>query len=62
MPRLHGITAKVRVKRARRRWRQADLGQRMHWSVSQGSDLESGRRAVHAGDLPVLCAEIPGRT
>lgn len=56
MPKLCDvIAANVRAERVRRRWRQVDLGRRMGWSISQVSALETGGRAVHAGDLPLLC-------
>lgn len=55
------IAAAVRAERARRRWTQADLADRLGWGRSTVADLESGRRSVFADDLPVLCRafEIP---
>lgn len=49
------IAANVRAERARRRWSQADLAERLGWARSTVGDLESGRRKVTADDLPVLC-------
>jgi transcriptional regulator with XRE-family HTH domain len=49
------IAANVRAERGRRHWRQADLGDRIGWSTSQVSALETGGRDVHADDLPLLC-------
>jgi transcriptional regulator with XRE-family HTH domain len=49
------IAANVRAERARRRWRQADLAERLGWSNVTVSDLEIGRRGVSANDLPKLC-------
>jgi transcriptional regulator with XRE-family HTH domain len=45
----------VRAERARRRWTQADLGERVGWPRSSVSDVESGRRKVTADDLVALC-------
>ena len=56
MPRFGDvIAANVRAERARRRWGQADLAERLDWSRSTVGDLESGRRKVAADDLPELC-------
>jgi transcriptional regulator with XRE-family HTH domain len=49
------IARNVAAERARRRWRQRDLADRLGWSVSTVSDLENGKRAVTANDLPLLC-------
>lgn len=49
------IAANVRGERARRRWTQDDLAQRLGWSRAMVSDLESGRRKVAADDIPGLC-------
>jgi transcriptional regulator with XRE-family HTH domain len=49
------IAANVRAERARRRWTQADLGERVGWPRSSVSDVESGRRRVTADDLVALC-------
>jgi transcriptional regulator with XRE-family HTH domain len=52
------IAANVRAERNRRHWRQADLGDRIGWSISQVSALETGGRDVHANDLPLLCRAL----
>ena len=49
------IAANVRAERARRRWTQADLGERIGWPRSSISDVESGRRRLTADDLVLLC-------
>lgn len=49
------IAANVRGERARRKWTQADLAERLGWSRSTVGDVESGRRKVIADDLPALC-------
>ncbi len=50
------IAANVRAERARRRWTQAELGERVGWPRSSVSDVESGRRKLTADDLVALCA------
>jgi transcriptional regulator with XRE-family HTH domain len=52
------IAANVRGERARRRWSQADLAERLGWARSTVGDLESGRRKVAADDLPALCTAL----
>jgi transcriptional regulator with XRE-family HTH domain len=49
------IAANVRAERARRKWKQAELGEKLGWSAQTVSHLESGRRGVFAGDLFPLC-------
>jgi ribosome-binding protein aMBF1 (putative translation factor) len=49
------IAANVRAERARRRWKQSDLGDLLGWSAQTVSHLESGRRGVFASDLYPLC-------
>ncbi|MBK8078490.1 MAG: helix-turn-helix transcriptional regulator [Kineosporiaceae bacterium] len=49
------IAANVRAERARRRWTQAELGERVGWPRSSVSDVESGRRKLTADDLVALC-------
>lgn len=49
------VAAAVRAERARLRWTQADLAQRLGWSVSTLGELESGRRRPAVDDLPLLC-------
>jgi transcriptional regulator with XRE-family HTH domain len=50
------VAGNVRAERARRKWTQADLGERLGVSAAAVSDLETGRRRVLADDLPMLCA------
>jgi DNA-binding Xre family transcriptional regulator len=52
------IASNVRAERARRRWRQDDLAERLGWSRQVLSFLESGRRNVLADDLPRLCEAL----
>jgi transcriptional regulator with XRE-family HTH domain len=49
------IAASVRAERARLRITQAELGRRMGIPGFTVSDIETGRRAVTANDLPLLC-------
>jgi transcriptional regulator with XRE-family HTH domain len=49
------IAASVRAERARLRLTQVELGERMGITGATVSDIETGRRAVTANDLPVLC-------
>lgn len=49
------IAANVRAERARHRWTQTELAQRLGWATSTLGDLESGKRRVSADDLPTLC-------
>jgi transcriptional regulator with XRE-family HTH domain len=49
------IAANVRAERARRRWTQSELGERVGWPRSSVSDVESGRRKVTVDDLVALC-------
>jgi transcriptional regulator with XRE-family HTH domain len=61
-PSIGDIAARnVRVERARRRWTQADLAERIGWSPSKVGDVESGRRRISADALVDLCRafEIP---
>jgi transcriptional regulator with XRE-family HTH domain len=56
MPKLTAVVASnVRAERRRRSWRQADLGRRIGWSISQVSALETGGRGLQLEDLPLLC-------
>jgi transcriptional regulator with XRE-family HTH domain len=52
------IARNVRAERARRRWKQSDLAQRLGWTPANVGHLESGRRAVKAADLPALCEAL----
>jgi transcriptional regulator with XRE-family HTH domain len=54
----HIIAANVRAQRAFRRWRQADLADRLGWDRSHVGHLESGQRSVRADDLPALCRAL----
>jgi len=47
--------ANVRAERARRKWRQKDLADRLGWSVDTLSNLETGQRRVTLDDLVPLC-------
>lgn len=59
MPPIGDVIARnVRAERARRRWTQSDLGERMGWPRSSISDVESGRRKVTADDLVTLCIAL----
>lgn len=49
------LASNVRAERARRRWRQADLAERLGWPQSSVSDLESGRRKIGVDDIVPLC-------
>jgi transcriptional regulator with XRE-family HTH domain len=49
------IAASVRAERARLRLTQVELGERMGIAGATISDIETGRRAVTANDLPLLC-------
>jgi transcriptional regulator with XRE-family HTH domain len=56
MPDLATVVAvNIRAERARRRWRQKDLAERLGWSQATVSEVEAGKRAVNVGDLPLLC-------
>jgi transcriptional regulator with XRE-family HTH domain len=62
MPDLAAIVARnVRAERARRSWRQADLAQRMGWSIGMVSETENGKRRIGISDMPLLCRalEVP---
>jgi transcriptional regulator with XRE-family HTH domain len=55
------IARNVRVERARRRWRQADLAEQLGWSEARVGALESGQRRVTFDQVVELCKafEIP---
>jgi putative transcriptional regulator len=55
------VANNVRAERARRKWRQEDLADRLGWSRGSIGHLESGRRRPAVADLPQLCRvfEIP---
>jgi ribosome-binding protein aMBF1 (putative translation factor) len=52
------VAANVRAERARRRWRQADLAERLGWSLTKVADVESGRRRITADQLVELCRAL----
>jgi transcriptional regulator with XRE-family HTH domain len=59
---LTGVVASnVRGERARRRWKQKELAEKLDWSIGMVSDTESGKRRVGLDDLPSLCRafEVP---
>ncbi|HVN13656.1 MAG TPA: helix-turn-helix transcriptional regulator, partial [Kineosporiaceae bacterium] len=43
------------------RWRQADLAERLGWSLTKVGDVESGRRRITVDQLVELCRalEVP---
>jgi putative transcriptional regulator len=49
------VANNVRAERARRKWRQEDLADRLGWSRGSIGHLESGRRRPAIADLPQLC-------
>lgn len=49
------IARNVAAERARRRWKQAELGQRLGWSTASVSAVETGTRRLAIDDLPLLC-------
>ncbi len=49
------VANNVRAERARRKWRQEDLADRLGWSRGSIGHLESGRRRPAVSDLPQLC-------
>lgn len=49
------VANNVRAERARRKWRQEDLADRLGWSRGSIGHLESGRRRPAVADLPQLC-------
>jgi transcriptional regulator with XRE-family HTH domain len=49
------VARNVRAERARRGWKQSDLGERLGWAVSTVSAVETGRRKLAVDDLPALC-------
>ena len=64
MPDLASVVARnVRAERSRQRWRQQDLADRLGWSQTTVSAVESGQRQIGVGDLPELCRalEVPLR-
>lgn len=59
MPRIGDVVAAaVRAERARHRWTQAQLAERLGWSVATLGDLEAGRRRPAVDDLPLFCEAL----
>jgi transcriptional regulator with XRE-family HTH domain len=59
MPTLSdSIAAAIRAERARRRWTQAELGERAGIPRSTIGDLESGARQIAVNHLPALCRAL----
>jgi transcriptional regulator with XRE-family HTH domain len=59
---LHDVIANnVRGERARRRWTQVQLAEKLGWAQSSIYDIEVGRRKLTLDDLAALCAvfELP---
>lgn len=56
MPTLGDVVPRnVAAERARKRWTQRELAERLGWARSTLSEFESGQRAVFANDLGLLC-------
>jgi transcriptional regulator with XRE-family HTH domain len=56
MATLGAIVARnVRAERARRGWKQSELGELLGWAVSTVSAVENGQRRLAVDDLPELC-------
>lgn len=56
MPSLHDVVANnIRGERARRRWTQVELAEKLGWPKTSVSDLEIGRRRLTIDDLADLC-------
>ena len=59
MPDLGDVVARnIRAERARRRWTQEVLAQRLGWSRPTVSAVEAGQRRVGVADLPALCRAL----
>ena len=59
---MHDTVANnVRGERARRRWTQAELAERLGWPRTAIHDVEIGRRRLSLDDLAALCRtfELP---
>src|SRR4249919_1569335 len=52
------VAANVRAERARHKWRQRDLAERLGVTQSTVSDIESGQREVPVGQLAALCRAL----
>jgi transcriptional regulator with XRE-family HTH domain len=49
------VARNVRAERARRGWKQSELGAHLGWAVSTVSAVETGQRRLAVDDLPALC-------
>lgn len=59
VPTLSDVVAgAVRAERARRRWSQAELGERTGMARSTIGDIEQGKRQVTVNHLPLLCRAL----
>jgi len=59
VPRLSVVfPINVRAERVRRQWDQAQLGERIGWTRSMVSDLETGRRNLGVDDIFPICAAL----
>lgn len=56
MPSINSVLIdNVRAERHRRRWSQADLGNRMGWARATVGEVENGRRLLTIDELTRLC-------
>ena len=59
MARLSSVFPRnVRAERVRREWDQVELGERLGWTRSMVSDLETGRRKLGVDDIAPICAAL----
>jgi transcriptional regulator with XRE-family HTH domain len=49
------LARNIRVQRGRRQWKKEELAERLGWSATVMSQVESGSRRVVMEDLPSLC-------
>lgn len=57
--RLGDVVARnVRAERARLRWTQDQLADRLDWTRATLAAVETGRRALLVSDLPDLCRAL----
>jgi transcriptional regulator with XRE-family HTH domain len=52
------LAANIRGERARRRWTQAQLAERLGWPRTSIHDVEVGRRRLGLDDLEQLCTVL----
>jgi transcriptional regulator with XRE-family HTH domain len=54
------VAANVRGERAKRRWRQQDLAERLGpgWDQPKVANVEAGRREIRLGELPDFCRAL----